>query len=848
MKEKNTKKNILIISMMVVISLAGAVLIAAANVNQPNIRACAKDLLYGRGALMEEKTFQPFDLQHTGYKVEGDTFSEEEENAKIYLNDINDYVSDVTVVLGEAAPRDFYLKFYYGASEAEDDAGVFYAKNMEKGLTQKTFEIRKKVSGLRVSIATEDGEAFELDHIAINENAEPFSIGRLLRCIKENMAKRFLFDRAELLFVFFLFILLHFVVDRKKMYAFLFDKRWIVAGVILCFLVINRYHGDSLAMYDYTIQPGQGSDYVQPLLGRARAIRSDEWVVSSPTRLSTQFLDDPYGKYNTIIRGEKTINDGNIGISTIINPVSWVNLFLTECIGFEYGYSFAWYAPIFLTFLFSIEFFMILSGKDKLLSTCGACMIVLSSYFLWWGFPSFLMNAPAALTCAWHFVHTRQWKYKIPLAYGTGLFTAGFVMLLYPAWQVPLGYTVIAILVWMIHDSWDVIRKMDKKEWTAIIVTLIATVAVVGLYLRGRQEYIETITKTEYPGSRIDYGGFTLKKLFNYIPAMKFAFADVGNASEAGACISFFPLPFLGCLWLWIRSKKKDWLVSGLLLVSLFLFAYTTVGLPPILAKVTLMTMATADRAVDILGYIQVILFVCIFSRFADVPRAEKKWGAALSVVFGVASVVLSNHYLPNYMGRIYMIICCVLVAAVAYACISNVSMAVRQRALVLIILMSLVTGAYVRPLCKGLDAIYSKPVAKAIMEITKEEKDAKWLAYSEGVEVSSFAIACGAPTVNSVNTYPNMRLWKLLDPEGQYNEVYNRYAHIGLKFTQGKTFMELIQQDCIRLNLSYDDIKKTEAKYILSVIPMEEQPDGVRFDEVYNEAGCYIYRIEYLQ
>ncbi len=845
MKKMNKKKYI-IVAVMLLVSLVGAMLLASANPTQQNIKDCAKDLIYGHGQMMQQKSFEIQDLQYTGYSVENGVFAAQAENAKIYLNEIQDYVSDVTVIFSDAVQEDLYLQFYYGNTEAEDEAGIFYSKVMEAGLTQKTFEIRRKVTGLRISIAADSGKSFSLQQIKLNENAERFSMGRLFRCMRENMGKRIWFDRMLLLFVLFFFILLHFVLDIRKMYAFAFDKRWLIAGILLLFLVANKYHGDSLSMYDYTVQPGMGSDYVQPLIGKGRAIRSDEWVVSSPINLSTQFLEDPYGKYNDIIRGTETINDNRITAVTVVNPVSWINIFLRECVGLEYGYSFGWYAPIFLTFLFTIEFFMIITKKNKVLSTCGACMIVLSSYFLWWGFPSFLMNTPAALTCAWHFVHSDRWKYKIPLAFGTGLFTIGFVSLLYPAWQVPLGYTVLAVLVWMIHDSWDVIRKMNKKEWAAIIITLIMTIIILMLYLLGRREYIQTITQTEYPGSRIDYGGFTLKKLFNYIAAAKFAYVDIDNASEAGTCISFFPISFLVCLWLWIRSKKKDWLVGGLMIVSIFLMIYTTIGLPPIIARLTLMTMSTSARAVDILGYIQVILFVCIFSRFTDVPRLEKKIGLVVGAVFGIFSVWASNHYMPGYMGRLYMAAGCIIVSVVAYACVAAISEKMKQRVFIMVIFVSLVTGIYVRPLCKGLDSIYSKPAAKQIMELVQKNRDAKWIACDSSIILPSFAVACGAPTINSVNTYPNMELWKTLDEKNQFNQVYNRYAHVSVDFTSEDTTMELIQEDWMRIHLSYRDIPKTGAEYILSITPLEQATDGVRFDEIYNEAGCYIYQVAY--
>ena len=165
---------------------------------------------------------------------------------------------------------------------------------------------------------------------------------------------------------------------------------------------------------------------------------------------------------------------------------------------------------------------------------------------------------------------------------------------------------------------------------------------------------------------------------------------------------------------------------------------------------------------------------------------------------------------------------------------------------MIAIICLSVVTGAAIRPVNKGHEAITSKPLAKEITKLAQEDKGAKWLAVGGGIVLPSFAIACGAPTLNSVNTYPNMDLWRKLDPPGQYNEVYNRYAHIVLDLTEEDTTMDLIQADCLQLHLSYRDIEKTGAKYIVSTVRMDEENEWLSFKEIYNEAGSYIYQIAY--
>lgn len=847
MNEKRNlgKKEKAIVWILTFVLVIMAAMVTASLIGD-NIKQCAKDLIYGHGEEMAEKEFMYSDVQAANYNVTGNHFVSSNNDPQLILADIEDYVKEVTVKFASEVQEDINVEIFFSFSELAFNPAQCYIAQIEKGADSATFQIGKKITDLRLDMGTEENVEFELDSIVLNENVEGFSIGQVINCMKENTGTAIWYDRVEILSVLFLFIAMHFLVKIPTLYGFLFDKRWIVALVLLLFMVFNRYNGDSIAMYDSYIQTGKGNDYIKPVLGKARAIRSDEWVVDTPIAMSSRYLENPYGKYNDIIRGTTTLNGGSLSFSSIASPQYIVKIAIIELFGYDYGVSFGWYVHIMLVFLFTIEFFLILSNGNKLLSACGACLLVFSSFFLWWGFPSMFLGAHASVVCAYHFIHCDDWKKKIPLAIGTSIFTAGFVTLLYPAWQVPLGFAILAVLVSLIHDSWDKIKKMSKAEWFVIIVALIFCGSIVVSYLFSRAEYTNAIMQTEYPGSRIEYGGFSIHKLFNYIPAVLFAYKDFGNPSEAGTCIGFFPVPMILALYIWVRSKKKDWLISGLMLVGIFLTFYTTVGLLPVIAKYTMMTFSTAARAVDILGYIQVVLLVRVLSLMKEKDQLSVKPAVALSV--GMAAILLyaSNYYVPGYMSKLFLMAMFFVLVFIFVGMIARIPRKWKNASVIAMIVMAVVTGAAIRPINKGHYAITSKPLAKEITRLAQEDKGAKWLAAGGGIVLPSFAVACGAPTINSVNTYPNMELWKTLDPSGEYNEVYNRYAHINLQFVEEDTSMELLQEDCLQLNLSYRDVVKTEAKYIVSQMELNDINQWVSFREIYNEAGSHIYKIEY--
>lgn len=137
-----------------------------------------------------------------------------------------------------------------------------------------------------------------------------------------------------------------------------------------------------------------------------------------------------------------------------------------------------------------------------------------------------------------------------------------------------------------------------------------------------------------------------------------------------------------------------------------------------------------------------------------------------------------------------------------------------------------------------------TKPLARGIQSIVKEDPKAIWIALDSMVD-SGYLVANGAPTINSVNTVPNMALWEKLDPEGQYNEVYNRYAHMVISIEEGPTTPSLVQADFMTVKLAYEDLEKTGAEYLLSSSP-KENTDYYQLELLYNGGGKYIYRVEY--
>lgn len=648
--------------------------------------------------------------------------------------------------------------------------------------------------------------------------------------------------RAVLLILFFGFLGAHCFLDIRNMYQWIFEKRvWISLG-LFAFLVLNRYHFSSIGQFDPYIQPGDGSQYVAPIAGQSRAIRSDEWMLGVPRFLSAEYSD--YGKYNQVVRAEKTTNLSASGLyrgySALAQPMDW-GFYL---FGSETGLSFRWCFKMVFGFLFSFEFCLILTRKKKMLSLLGASLIWFSSCNMWWSTMNWILAGEAALVFVWCFLEEQDRRKRILWGLGLAVFASCFLVVdLYPAWQVPAGYLYLLILIWMIAEHWQNIRGYGWKDWLLAVGCLAFLCSIAGVYLLNDMEYLTDIMNTKYPGHRVSYGGRSIQQLLGYLPTFLLSLEQYANPSEAGRFVSFFPIPWLLALVVFVRSRKKDLLTGLLLGGSTFLSLYCMVELPEILAKVSLLTYSTPERTVLVLGFAQILLLLVTLSRFEEWEGLSLPVGICTVLLTGTVTVWYSKFSYAQYPRWIYFVFYGILVFGALLPIISRTRAYIRQWAMAGLSLLVMVTGLRVNPLMCGLDAITSKPAAEAVAEITEQDHTGKWLAV-ENIAAGNFLIACGAPTVNSVNYIPNMELWKKLDPRGEKEEIYNRYAHILVFLTEEETEMELVQADLIHLKLSCEDLKKLGITYLFASRSLEELEE-LPVKSLYEENGVYIYQME---
>lgn len=656
---------------------------------------------------------------------------------------------------------------------------------------------------------------------------------------------RILFYRAFILFFVVFFFSLHFVYPVKKIYDFMFKYRWYIGIGLLLFVTLFKINGDSMAYYTMTIQGDKVDALSYPIFGKIRTIRSDEFLVNNPGIFASVMNDPSFGKYNSILRGTDTLNiiSGVYMGLAMIAYQPWKLIF--TILPLENAFSFYFYfVPVF-AFLFCMELYYILS-KNKLVAFTGATLTIFSSYFLWWGFPNYLLSGTATLVFFYKFINEDNLNKQIIFGLLIALSFSVFICNLYPAWQVPVGYVFLVIGIWMIKENFERIKGQSKVQRFIFFGAMGICVLLVLSYFISTKEYIQIINQTVYPGKRVEYGSNEIGKLLCYAQSLFFPIKDMYNNSESGVFFCLFPLSTLLSVYYLIVAKKKDLLSILLLIVEIPMIIYTTIGLPPIIAKLLLFTHSTSVRMIDILGFVQVILIVRLLSFYKD--EKHIKPGGIVAIVFACESVLICKYSFTDYLNKYWMILLFVLIFFLSFYLMTNYKGKGFKKFGILISLVSICSGLCVRPISIGLSSVYAKPAAQEIQKIVSKDPTSKWVTIG-GIETPSFTVMCGAPTINFVNTYPNLKLWHTLDPEKKYEKIYNRYEHVQVLLTHEETSFELIQNDYITLNLSYKDIKKAKVKYVFTNGDCDIDFDNgyVKFDKVYDESGVNIYKITYI-
>ena len=662
-----------------------------------------------------------------------------------------------------------------------------------------------------------------------------------------------------ILILSFTSIIFSFLIFKpKKIGNFIYKFRYLLSIFILIVLVLGKFNGSSIGMWNKVIEPNNNIN--NTLIGTNREIRSDEWLVNTPYAISQQYNDYKY--FNDLPRGSKTDM-----FSTIFVPIKDILIVSRPfnigylLFGEEYGLSFYWFGRFILLLLVTFEFMMLLTNKKKLLSLGGAVLIA-GSPLIQWYYSNYiidlLISGQLCLLMFNNYLSTKKIPLRILYSILIGWSFSWFALTLYPAWQIPLGYMYLAFAIWIFVKNFKNNKHINNYLLLTISITIIAL--LIYRYLSLGLDTMNIIMSTVYPGARNSFGGGDNVDIIHFIYpiSMFFGIADYKNPCESATTYSLFPIPIIiSIIYLLINgikriSKKgkvkKDENHTTLLLIlltiiSIYLTIFTLTEIPAVLAKLTLINMCIPKRIVQIVGIICSYMLIILVGKI----NIKNIWLrlSTLILIVPTSYLILKIGSLekPWYLTDIKYYTALILLVLVTYFFINSCKKWNEYILSLLLIFVGAINIIYVNPINIGTKVLHEKDTAKEIQRIVKEDKNAKWISIDEFL-LGNYVISNGGKAINSTNIYPNLELWKKIDPDKKFEDIYNRYAHVVFEITEEKSSFKLVQMDMIMINLNYDDLKTLDIKYMISnkeIYFIDSYQDKIK--NIYHKDNIWIYK-----
>lgn len=662
----------------------------------------------------------------------------------------------------------------------------------------------------------------------------------------------------------FLFLLFAYCAPEKAHIAadFCFQYRWVIALILFLLCVAFRISGSSIGIYD-EIFPTQISKADSTWFGLPRWIRSDEYGVQTPVFFSQAYNGHAlYSSRMSLSQTNMVLNYYSPvwDLTALGKPLMWGYLLL----GNTTGLSWYWCGLIILLFMTALETIRILTCGYRWISVAGALLIVLSPAIQWWVLPHMpivILYAMALFTIGYSFFTAKRPADRWGYAFLAMIAIIGFVLSIFPSFQIPCITAVIVLLSVCLRRDRDQIT-FHTKYWYSIAVPAAASLGILIYFVIVSKADISLLMNTVYPGARISAGGeYTLADLFPDLSSLFLPYFPItySNSCEAATYIHFAPLFILifPLIYGYLKRRNSPELPVGLALTVLLILCgvYMIAGIPVTVAKFTLLKYC--NRMKGVYGWLAALYTIWGFSILAKYPDLLKRWQKILfPFLYGgiCAGIQDSNtveyftsiHHRAFYpIGTVYYSAIILLLVGILLAAFFG-----RKRLTACgLALVMFTAGATVNPIEHGTDALTNHPISQYISEIAEQEPEALWLCTDCTCIMPNFMMANGARVLNATNFYPDEAKWKIIDPENVYETYTNRYANQSASLADSEqTEVELISPDYIHYTLSPETLRALGIRYLLSSADYREllNSHNIQCRRVSGQDGYEIYRLSY--
>jgi hypothetical protein len=250
-------------------------------------------------------------------------------------------------------------------------------------------------------------------------------------------------------------------------------------------------------------------------------------------------------------------------------------------------------------------------------------------------------------------------------------------------------------------------------------------------------------------------------------------------------------------------ERLRGVIIATTVAMSLFL-THMFVGLPSIVAKLIFLSIVPERRALIGLGFASMVLVVAVGASLerSTVPTLARRLAGVVLVAASAAGVMgLAQDFRAVDAPVGNRMIAVALLAAVSTAALYF------WRPLVSVVLLAafgLLVALPVNPLINGLSQTRDSAVVSTARTIATEPGETgAWVG--ETYVIASLLTTAGVQNLSGVNLYPNVPAWEVIDPEHEYENVWNRYAQAVWVFdvSSKAPVVRLVQADMIEVSVN---------------------------------------------
>lgn len=567
--------------------------------------------------------------------------------------------------------------------------------------------------------------------------------------------------------------------------------------VTLAGLTALGINGSSAA----AIRPALGSPVSSDphlFVGSPLRVRADEWAINTP--LSIMQVRTGMPRTQPLLgNGADMALSYDVPIAdrwAVFHPQHWGFIALP----LNQGFAFHWWFPaVLLVFALWLLTVTLMPGRNALgflLGAGAAC----SPFLQWWYLAgSFLPEAFAVLSCALFIRILQTRSRRLLCAYLVALTwtLTSFALVLYPPFQIPCALVAGGFcLGYVLHARRERDWRPILTRLAVVVVATAVTSAFVILFVRDHRVGVAAIASSLYPGTRtVATGGYSLWRLFSgfldrqLIDRAAATTIDV-NQSEASSPLLAGILAVPVIVWLLAANIRRRERVNPVLLLLLgVLTLFLVVLFVPhleLVSGLTLLNRVPANRLLLGMGMLSDLLLVGLSWQLSTTRFAPRllPLGAFLGPFLLLCAVTFHLHtHRGLFVGS--------LVIAVSFAAAIGLAVAlwsVHRPApgAALLLVVSLIVAGGVNPLSVGVSTTNNLPVAQAVEQINSADPGG-WIMQANRVSIGMLSEEL-VHSYSVIYNYPQLNLWRELDPTGAHSHSYNRYGFARFELHRGPT------------------------------------------------------------